>query len=70
MKTVHVLPHQSIMAQVHVTAGTTVGIAAGVQLVDKGSPEAAILAKSATLPPVEDAATACSVSSIRGGYLN
>jgi len=47
----------------HVTAGTTVGIAAEVQLVDKGSPEAAILDKSATLPPVEDAATVCSVTS-------
>ena len=112
VKTVYVLPHQSVMAQVHVpgncpllvedschlheaagllledtlvkpnadglayvvlsnpmgcsghvTAGTTVGIAAEVQVVDKGITEVPILDKSTRSPLVEDASAVCSVTS-------
>ena len=112
VKTVHVLPHQSGMAQVHVpgnfpllvedschlheaasllledtlvkpnavglayvvlsnpmecsghvTAGTTVGIAAEVHVVDKGITEVPILNKSTRSPLVEDASAVCSVTS-------
>ena len=47
----------------HVTAGTTVGIATEVQVTNQSSSVVSEVGMSTKLPPGEDAATVCSVTS-------